>query len=69
MRNQASAEKMFANVGFREGIMTVEADIMSEQGVRSVVEKVQKGELPAFQHVFSAGELPLHLCIDLGVFG
>lgn len=56
---------MFANVGFREGITTVEADIMSEQqGVKSVVEQVRKGELPAFQHVFSAGELPFHLHID-----
>lgn len=56
VRNQASAEKLFANVGTREGVTTVEADIMSEQGVKGVVEKVRKGELPAFQHVYAAGE-------------
>ncbi|RYP28641.1 hypothetical protein DL767_007123 [Monosporascus sp. MG133] len=54
VRNQASAEKLFGNVGTREGITTVEADIMSDQGVKGIVEKVRKGELPAFQHVYSA---------------
>jgi len=56
VRNQASAEKLFNNVGTREGITTVEADIMSDQGVKEVVSKVRKGELPAFQHVYAAGE-------------
>lgn len=56
VRNQASAEKLFGNVGTREGITTVEADIMSDRGVKDVVEKVRKGELPAFQHVYAAGE-------------
>lgn len=56
VRNQASAEKLFANVGTREGITTVEADIMSDKGVKSVVSKVRSGELPAFQHVYSAGK-------------
>ncbi|GFF36516.1 hypothetical protein IFM58399_04582 [Aspergillus lentulus] len=54
VRNQTSAEKLFHNVGTREGITTVEADIMSDRGVRDVVEKVRKGELPAFQHVYAA---------------
>jgi len=54
VRNQAAAEKLFNNVGSREGITTVEADIMSERGVKGVVEKVKKGELPAFQHVYAA---------------
>ena len=56
VRNQASAEKLFRNVGTRDGIMTVEADIMSDQGVKGVVEKVRKGKLPAFQHVYAAGK-------------
>ena len=59
VRNQASAEKLFANVGTREGITTVQADIMSERGVKGIVEKVRKGELPSFQHVYAAGESAL----------
>jgi len=55
-RNQASVEKLFRNVGTREGITVVEADIMSDCGVKDVIEKVRKGELPAFQHVYAAGE-------------
>ena len=60
VRNQASAEKLFRNVGTREGITTVEADIMSDRGVKDVVENVRKGNLPAFQHVYAAGESVLH---------
>lgn len=56
VRNQESAEKLFRNAGTRDGITIVEADVMSEQGVRGVVDKVRKGELPAFQHVYAAGE-------------
>ena len=56
VRNEASAAKMFQHVGTREGITTVEADIMSEHGVQSVVDQVKAGKLPAFQHVYSAGE-------------
>lgn len=56
VRNQESAEKLFRNAGTREGITMIEADVMSEQGVRGVVDKVRKGELPAFQHVYAAGE-------------
>lgn len=39
-RNQASKEKLFSNVGTREGITVIEADITSDQGVREVVRKV-----------------------------
>jgi short-subunit dehydrogenase len=56
VRNQTSAEKLFRNVGTREGITTAEADITSDRGVKDVVDKVRKGELPAFQHVYAAGE-------------
>ncbi len=65
VRNQASAEKLFRNVGTREGITTVEADIMSDRGVKDVVEKVRKGELPAFQHVYAAGESVLHRRVNM----
>lgn len=57
IRNQDSAAKLFRNVGTKEGITTVEADVMSENGVRSVVDQVKAGKLPAFQHVYCAGEL------------
>jgi NAD(P)-dependent dehydrogenase (short-subunit alcohol dehydrogenase family) len=56
VRNAASAEKLFGNVGTREGITTVEADVMSDGGVQGVVDRVRRGELPAFQHVYSTGE-------------
>ena len=54
VRNEASAAKLFANIGSKQGITTVEADITSPSGVQSVVDKVRAGQLPAFQHVFSA---------------
>lgn len=57
VRNQASADKLFQHVGSREGITTVEADVTSENGVQSVVDRVRAGELPAFQHVHSSCEL------------
>ena len=56
VRNQESAKKLFQHVGTKEGITTVEADITSENGVKGVVDKVEKGDLPAFQHVFGAGK-------------
>lgn len=56
VRNAAAAERLFSHAGTRDGITTVEADAVSEQGVQSVVDRVEKGELPAFQHVYSAGE-------------
>jgi NAD(P)-dependent dehydrogenase (short-subunit alcohol dehydrogenase family) len=56
VRNQASAEKLVKGVGSRDGITFVEADIASDGGVRSVVDRVKAGELPAFQHVYAAGK-------------
>lgn len=53
VRNKASAEKMFTNVGTRDGIISVEADILSPQGVQGVVDQVKAGKLPSFQHVYS----------------
>jgi NAD(P)-dependent dehydrogenase (short-subunit alcohol dehydrogenase family) len=56
VRNEASANKLVKHVGASEGITFAEADILSGNGVRSVVDRVRAGELPAFQHVYSAGE-------------
>ncbi|KAG8168263.1 hypothetical protein KVR01_003952 [Diaporthe batatas] len=53
VRNQDSAKKLFKHVGTSEGIQTVEADIASDTGVKSVVDLVKAGKLPAFQHVYT----------------
>ena len=55
VRNKAAAEKMFPHVGTKHGITVVEADITSEAGVEKVVDRVGSGNLPGFQHVYSAG--------------
>ncbi|KAK6070481.1 short-chain dehydrogenase reductase [Seiridium cupressi] len=52
-RNQASADKLLKHVGTSEGIKIVEADVTSGTGVKSVVEQVKAGKLPAFQHVYT----------------
>ncbi|PVI02970.1 putative short-chain dehydrogenases/reductase [Periconia macrospinosa] len=54
VRNSASADKLFQNLGTKDRITTIEADILSENGVQSVVHKVKEGKLPAFQHVYAA---------------
>jgi NAD(P)-dependent dehydrogenase (short-subunit alcohol dehydrogenase family) len=57
VRNQTSAQKISEHVS--EGldrITMVEADVISDTGVQTVVDKVRSGALPAFQHVFSSGE-------------
>lgn len=56
VRNKASEEKLFQHVGTKEGITIAEADVTSEDGVQKVVDRVRDGELPSFQHVFSARE-------------
>ncbi|KAL6797382.1 hypothetical protein GGI42DRAFT_92857 [Trichoderma sp. SZMC 28013] len=53
VRNQASAEKLYKHVGSSEGIQVIEADITSDTGVKSVVDQVKAGKLPAFQHVYT----------------
>lgn len=58
VRNQNSAEKLKKHIGSLEGITTVEADIASDTGVKSVVDKVRAGELSAFQHVWCSGKCP-----------
>lgn len=54
VRNQSSAEKMFKQVGRRESITIVEADITSEDSVKSIVDQVRRGILPSFQHVWAS---------------
>ncbi|CAI6337639.1 unnamed protein product [Periconia digitata] len=54
VRNTDSAEKLFKNLGGRkEGITTVEVDCVSETGIKSVIEKIQDGKVPGFQHVYA----------------
>jgi short-subunit dehydrogenase len=60
VRNQASANKLFQHVGTKNGITTVEADIMSDRGVQIVVNQVRAGKLPPFRHVYSAGKSPIY---------
>lgn len=59
VRNNASAAKLFHHLGTKENVITVEADVCSETGVQEVVDQVEAGKLPAFQHVFSAGVSPI----------
>ena len=56
VRNQASAEKMFQQVGRRDGITIVDADITSEVSMRDVVDQVRAGKLPSFQHVWCSSK-------------
>lgn len=55
VRNQASASKLYKHAGTSEGITVVEADVTSDTGVKSVVDQVKAGKLPAFQHVYTCG--------------
>lgn len=56
VRNQDSANKIKEHVSEgHDKITVVEADVISDQGVQGVVDKVRAGALPAFQHVFSSG--------------
>ncbi|KAK4986629.1 hypothetical protein LTR50_005156 [Elasticomyces elasticus] len=54
VRNQASADKLVKYVGSAEGITFVEADVLSDSGVKGVVDQVRAGKLPRFQHVYSS---------------
>lgn len=66
VRNEASAQKLFQHVGSKDGITTVEADVLSDEGVKSVVKRVRARELPAFQHVWSSGTLISSVICCLG---
>lgn len=62
VRNQISAEKLVKNVGTSQGITFAHADVASKNGIKSVVEQVRAGKLPAFQHVWSSGRLRYTAC-------
>ena len=61
VRSQASADKLFKQVGTKEGITIVEADVLSEEALNGVVDQVRAGRLPEFQHVYAAGKEPYQL--------
>ncbi|KAL2023321.1 hypothetical protein VTK56DRAFT_3059 [Thermocarpiscus australiensis] len=53
VRNQDSANKLIKHVGSPEGITFAEADVLSDTGVKGVVDQVRAGRLPSFQHVYA----------------
>ncbi|KAK7941259.1 uncharacterized protein PG986_013646 [Apiospora aurea] len=63
VRNQKSGEKLLKNLGTSEGVTLVEADVVSDTGIRGVVEQARAGKLPVFQHVFTCGKLFLLLLL------
>ncbi|KAJ5646945.1 Short-chain dehydrogenase/reductase SDR [Penicillium lividum] len=54
VRNQSSADKLVKHIGSSKGITFVEANVLSDTGIKGVVNQVKAGKLPAFQHVFSS---------------
>lgn len=58
VRNQNSADKLVKYIGSADGITFTQADVLSDTGVKGVVDQVRAGKLPAFQHVWSSGESP-----------
>jgi NAD(P)-dependent dehydrogenase (short-subunit alcohol dehydrogenase family) len=56
IRNEGSAAKLIKHVGTSEGITFVVADIVSDTGIKGVVDQVRAGTLPSFQHVYSCGQ-------------
>ncbi|KAK0720190.1 hypothetical protein B0H67DRAFT_608892 [Lasiosphaeris hirsuta] len=53
VRSQASADKLVKQIGSSEGITFTEASVLSDTGVKGVVDLVRAGKLPAFQHVYA----------------
>jgi NAD(P)-dependent dehydrogenase (short-subunit alcohol dehydrogenase family) len=58
VRNQNSADKLLKHLGISssDAITFVEANVLSDSGVRGVVDQVKAGKLPAFQHVYACGQ-------------
>ncbi len=61
VRNQDSAGKLVKYIGSSDGITFAEANVLSDSGVKGVVDQVRAGKLPSFQHVYSSGWLPIIL--------
>ena len=55
VRNRNSADKLVKYIGSSEGITFAEASVVSDTGVKGVVDRVRAGKLPSFQHVYSSG--------------
>lgn len=53
VRNDASKQKVLSHIDSPENVTFVEADVTSDDGLQDVVDRVRKGDLPAFQHVFA----------------
>ncbi|KAK5688035.1 hypothetical protein LTS10_000013 [Elasticomyces elasticus] len=54
VRSQNSADKLVKHVGTSKGITFAEADVLSDTGVKGVLDQVRAGKLPSFQHVFAS---------------
>lgn len=63
VRNKAGQEKVIKNVPDVTKVTFVEANVLDENGVQGVVDQVKAGKLPAFQHVYAAGEIYHHFTI------
>jgi NAD(P)-dependent dehydrogenase (short-subunit alcohol dehydrogenase family) len=72
VRNQDSTNRLIGHITsskiitseeVSQRITFAEADILSDTGVKSVVDRVRGGELPAFQHVWSSGESLVPACV------
>ncbi len=48
VRNQDSADKLVKYIGSSEGITFAEANVLSDSGVKGVVDQVRAGKLPIF---------------------
>lgn len=53
IRNGSAKEKILSHIDSPENITFVEADVTSDSGLQSLVDRVRNGDLPAFQHVFA----------------
>ncbi|QYS93041.1 hypothetical protein H0G86_000429 [Trichoderma simmonsii] len=54
VRSSAAEKKIVQHVGTKDGITFVKAQVTDENSVQKVVDRVKAGELPDFQHVYSA---------------
>lgn len=61
VRSQSSADKLVKNVGTDKSIFFAIADVASNTVIKSVVDQVRAGTLPAFQHVWSSGRVSTHV--------
>lgn len=59
VRNQDSADKLVQYIGSSDRITFVEANVLSDAGVKGVVDQVRAGKLPSFQHVCFSGRLSI----------